>query len=137
MPVLLLLLLCPLLTFASGSGAWQASGIGATLSHRGVAVNSLALHAPAEVSGTMTLIAWRYQLMTPEPVGLTVKLCSSSRCVVLDGPSGTTKAFSGVAASQPLTFVWQLAGRGRVYPPLRVSSNQVIVNYAPTGDAKH
>jgi len=130
-PVLLLLLLCPLLASAAGSGAWQASGIGATLNHRGVVANSVALHAPAEVSGTITLIAWRYQLMMPEPRGLTVKLCSPSRCVELDGPGGTTRGLSGVAASQPLTFVWQIAGRGSFYPPLRVSSNQVIVNYAP------
>lgn len=128
---LLLLLLCPLLAGAAGSGSWQASSIGATLSQRGMAVNSTALHAPADVSGVMTLIAWRYQMMTPEPAGLTVKLCSPSRCVVLDGPSGTTRALAGISASQPLIFVWEVPGRGRFYPPLRVSSNQVIVNYAP------
>ena len=129
MRILLLLLLCPLLACATGSGAWQASGIGATLNHRGMAVNSAALHAPAGVSGAITLIAWRYQLITPEPAGLTVKLCAPSRCTALDGPSGTTRGLSGISASQPLIFVWEVPGRGRFYPPLRVSSNQVIVNY--------
>jgi len=128
---LLLLLLCPVLAGAAGSGAWQASSIGATLSQRGMAVNSTALHAPTDVSGVVTLIAWRYQMMTPEPAGLTVKLCSPNRCVVLDGPSGTTRALAGISASQPLIFVWEVPGRGSFYPPLRVSSNQVIVNYAP------
>jgi len=131
MRILLLLLLSPFLACAAGSGSWQASGMGATLSQRGVVANSAALRAPAEVKGTMTLIAWRYQTMTPEPAGLTVKLCTSSRCVVLDGPSGTTRALAGISASQPLIFVWEVPGRGRFYPPLRVSSNQVIVNYAP------
>lgn len=129
MRFLLLLLLSPLPAYAAGSGAWQASGMGATLSQRGIVVNSSALHAPDEVSGTMSLIAWRYQLMTPEPAGLTVKLCSPSRCVALDGPSGTTRGLAGIAASQPLFFVWEVPGRGSFYPPLRVSSNQVIVNY--------
>lgn len=131
MRALLLLLLCPLLASAAGSGAWQASGTGATLSQRGIVVNSTALYAPADVSGTMSLIAWRYQTMTPEPAGLVVKLCSPSRCVVLDGPSGTTRELTGIAAGQPLIFVWEVPGRGRFYPPLNVSSNQVIVNYAP------
>ena len=129
MRFLLLLLLSPLLAWAAGSGAWQASGIGATLSQRGIAVNSSTLHAPDEVSGTMTLIAWRYQLMTAEPAGLTVKLCSPSRCVALDGPNGTTRGLAGISASQPLFFIWEVHGRGSFYPPLRVSSNQVIVNY--------
>ena len=131
MRVLLLLLLSPLLAYAAGSGAWQASGIGATLSQRGVVVNSAALHAPAGANGMMTLIAWRYQTMTPEPAGLTVKLCAPSRCVVLDGPTGTTRELAGISARQPLVFVWEVPGRGRFYPPLRVSSNHVIVNYVP------
>ncbi|MCS3433469.1 flagellar protein FlhE [Klebsiella sp. BIGb0407] len=131
MRVLLLLLLLPLQASASGSGAWQASGMGATLSQRGIVVNSPALRPPAEVNGNMTLIAWRYQLMSPEPAGLRVKLCSPSRCVALDGPSGTTRGLAGISAGQPLIFVWEVHGRGSFYPPLRVSSNQVIVNYTP------
>lgn len=131
MRALLLLLFLPLLASAAGSGAWQASGIGITLSQRGTAMNSAALYAPTDVSGRMTLIAWRYQLMTPEPAGLRVKLCAPSRCVVLDGPSGSTRELAGISASQPLIFVWEVAGRGRFYPALRVRSNQVIVNYTP------
>lgn len=129
MRLLLLLWLSPLLAYAAGSGAWQASGMGATLSQRGIVANSSALHASDSVSGTMTLIAWRYQLMTPEPAGLRVKLCSPNRCVVLDGPAGTTRGLAGISASQPLFFTWEVPGRGSFYPPLRVSSNQVIVNY--------
>lgn len=38
----------------------------------------------------MTLVAWRYELNGPTPAGLRVRLCSQSRCVELDGQSGTT-----------------------------------------------
>lgn len=132
MRLLLPLLFLPLLAEAAGSGAWQASSMGATLSQRGIAVNSTPLYAPTEVSGTMTLVAWRYQLMSPPPVGLRVKLCAPSRCVVLDGPNGTTRGLANIPASQPLIFVWEVPGRGSFYPPLRVSSNQAIVNYLPS-----
>lgn len=131
MRIFLLLLFYPMLVSAGGSGAWQASGVGAALSHRGVVMNSAPLKAPAHVSGTITMIAWRYQLLMPEPTGLKGKLCSPSRCILLDGPSGTTRELSGIQANQPLVFVWEVAGKGRLYPPLRVSSNQVIVNYTP------
>lgn len=56
----------------------------------------------------MTLVARRYQLIGPTPTGLRVRLCSQSRCVELDGQSGTTVAFSGVPALEPLRFIWEV-----------------------------
>ena len=127
----LCLLLLPLFASANGGGDWQSSGVGATLSYRGVEVSSAPLNPPTDASGSVTLIVWRYQLMTPEPPGLVVKLCSGVRCIELDGASGMTRALSGVPASQPLRFVWKVSGEGRFYPPVSVISNQVIVNYMP------
>lgn len=122
-------MLLPALAQAAGEGAWQASGNGITLYHRGVSASSAPLSPPQPVSGLMTLVAWRYTLIGPTPSGLRARLCSLSRCVALEGQNGTTLAFSNVAAAEPLRFVWQVPGGGRLIPALKVQSNQVIVNY--------
>jgi flagellar protein FlhE len=129
MRALILLALLPLLAHAAGDGSWQASGMGATLSNRGVVASSRALAPSQPVDGMMTLVAWRYELNGPTPGGLLVKLCSATRCVPIEGQSGTTRGLTNVAASEPLRFVWEVPGGGRLFPPLRVRSNQVIVNY--------
>lgn len=71
----------------------------------------------------------RYELNGPTPAGLRVRLCSQSRCVELDGQSGTTNGFNNVPAIEPMHFVWEVPGGGRLIPALRIQSNQVIVNY--------
>ncbi|WP_171923334.1 flagellar protein FlhE [Salmonella bongori] len=125
----LTLLLFPLTVQAAGEGAWQDSGMGVTLNYRGVSASSSPLAARQPVSGLMTLVAWRYELNGPTPAGLRVRLCSQSRCVELDGQSGTTHGFANVPAAEPLRFVWEIPGGGRLIPTLNVRSNQVIVNY--------
>lgn len=125
----LTLLLFPLTVQAAGEGAWQDSGMGITLNYRGVSASSSPLAARQPVSGLMTLVAWRYELNGPTPAGLRVRLCSQSRCVELDGQSGTTQGFANVPAAEPLRFVWEIPGGGRLIPALNVRSNQVIVNY--------
>lgn len=126
---LLMLMLLPFVSHASGEGAWQASSVGATLSHRGEAVSSRALAPSQPVSGLMTMVAWRYELTGPTPAGLNVRLCSVTRCVEIEGQSGTTRGLTNVAANEPLRFVWQVPGGGALFPVLKVRSNQVIVNY--------
>ncbi|EDP8646522.1 flagellar protein FlhE [Salmonella bongori] len=125
----LTLLIFPLTVQAAGEGAWQDSGMGVTLNYRGVSASSSPLAARQTVSGLMTLVAWRYELNGPTPAGLRVRLCSQSRCVELDGQSGTTHGFANVPAAEPLRFVWEIPGGGRLIPALNVRSNQVIVNY--------
>lgn len=129
MRLLLLLLFFPLLADAAGGGAWQASRAGITLNHRGMAASSAPLRTTQAVSGRMTLVAWRYELNGPIPAGLQARLCSSSRCVALDGQSGTTTAFSGLPAADSLRFVWEVPGGGRLIPSLKIRRNEVIVNY--------
>lgn len=124
-----LLLALPLLAHAVGEGAWQASSIGITLNHRGESMSSRPLASSQPVSGLMTLVAWRYELNGPTPAGLRVRLCSQNRCTELDGESGTTHAFSGIPAAEPLRFIWEVPGGGRLLPALKVSRNEVIVNY--------
>ncbi|MCI1897271.1 MAG: flagellar protein FlhE [Enterobacter sp.] len=119
----------PLAAQAAGDGMWQASSIGTTLSNRGVAASSRPLASSEPVSGLMTLVVWRYQLIGPTPAGLRVRLCSQTRCTELDGESGTTHAFNNVPAIEPLRFIWEVPGGGRLIPALKVQSNSVIVNY--------
>lgn len=129
MHAFLLLLLLPFSLQASGGGAWQASSVGVTLSQRGVVSSSRVLAPTHPVNGMMTLVAWRYELIGPTPAGLLVKLCSVTRCVEIEGQSGTTRGLTNVNASEPLRFVWEIPGGGKLFPPLKVQSNQVIVNY--------
>ncbi|WP_313099061.1 flagellar protein FlhE [Atlantibacter hermannii] len=123
-----LLLLAPLCSLAA-EGAWQSSAVGATLGWRGQAVSSSPLAPSQPVSGLMTLVAWRYELIGPTPAGLQVRLCSLNHCVPIEGQSGTTLGFSNIAAGEPLRFIWEVPGGGKLFPILRVRSNQVIVNY--------
>lgn len=126
---LLLILGMPFFALAAGEGAWQASHIGITLHHRGESASSSALRAPTPPAGVITLVAWRYELNGPIPAGLQARLCSSARCVSLDGQSGTTHAFAQLPAAETLRFIWAVPGSGRLIPALRISRVAVIVNY--------
>jgi len=129
MRALLLLLCLPVAALAAGEGAWQDSHIGLTLSHRGVAASSAPLRATTAVSGVMTKVVWRYELNGPIPAGLRTRLCSASRCVELDGQSGSTYAFSSVPAGDALRFIWEVPGGGRLLPALKIRRVEAIVNY--------
>lgn len=126
----LLLLLClPFAAFAKGEGAWEASNGGTTLTWRGVAASSSPLMPKDKPKGVMNLVVWRYELNGPIPAGLQTRLCSLSRCVAIEGGQGTTRGLTGVPASEPLRFIWEVPGGGKLFPMMRVQSNQVIVNY--------
>ncbi|MDU1084704.1 MAG: flagellar protein FlhE, partial [Leclercia adecarboxylata] len=122
---LLWLLALPMMAQAAGEGAWQDSSIGLTLNNRGVAASSRPLSAKQPVSGLMTLVVWRYELNGPIPAGLRVRLCSQARCTELDGASGSTNAFNNVPAAEPLRFIWEVPGGGRLIPALKVQRNEV------------
>ncbi|EMM6759886.1 flagellar protein FlhE [Pluralibacter gergoviae] len=123
------LMLLPLSAAAAGEGAWQASAVGVTLHYRGQSASSAPLASPQPVSGLVTTVAWRYTLNGPTPAGLRVRLCSQTRCTELDAQSGTTRALENTPAAEPLRFVWEVPGGGRLIPALNVASNQLIVNY--------
>ncbi|HDR2860523.1 TPA: flagellar protein FlhE [Enterobacter asburiae] len=119
----------PLAAQAAGEGTWQASSMGITLNHRGESMSSRPLSPSESASGQMTLVAWNYRLIGPTPAGLRVRLCTQTRCAEIDGENGTTQAFDGVSALEPLRFIWEVPGGGRLIPALKVQSNSVIVNY--------
>lgn len=123
-----LLLTVPALA-AAADGGWQASGAGPALSNRGVQASSQPLSPAAPVGGTMTDVYWRYTLSAPAPSGLQVRLCSENRCVAIEGGSGMTRGLTNVAAGESLRFIWLAEGKGRLFPPLRVVSHEVMVNY--------
>ena len=123
-----LMLGLPLLVQAA-DGAWQGSATGATLSNRGVEASSPPITPPGPVSGLMNVIYWQFELAGPQPAGLLVKLCSSARCTPIEGASGSTRGLTNVPASDTLRFVYSVPGQGRLFPVMRVRSNQVMENY--------
>lgn len=124
-----IVLLMPLLASAAGEGAWMASSNGVIMQNRGMSASSSPLSPPQPVNGLVTTVQWQYKLVGPQPANLLVRLCSQSRCVELDAESGSTRAFDGIPAIEPMRFVWDVPGSGRLYPALQVLSNRVIVNY--------
>jgi flagellar protein FlhE len=84
-----MLLRFPLAAQAAG-GAWQASSMGITSITVVRSMSSRPLSPSQPVHGLMTLVAWRYELIGPTPAGLRVRLCSQTRCVQIEGQSGTT-----------------------------------------------
>ncbi len=133
--ILLSLLCCPALVFAA-SGSWSDSQPGMTLQNRGVVSSAAALNPPANApvrqtpAATIESVSWNYRLYGPQPAGLQVKLCNTNnRCAQLDGASGQTRAFYGQSAQAPFRLVFFVEGKGRLNPPLRIVSQQVMVNY--------
>ncbi len=117
---------------AMASGSWVAEDIGVTQGVRGVAISAKPLQSPVALvqdNARIVSISWRYQLMSAAPDGLQVKLCTPSRCMPLEGGNGLSRGLAGEAAATQLTFIYFIAGKGRVNPPLQVINNQVIVNY--------
>ena len=130
------LLLCASGQVLAASGSWSDTQRGVTLQNRGVMASSVALVAGEgspvrqRASATITTVSWKYELTGPRPAGLQVKLCNTmNRCVALDADSGQTRSFYGQAASSPMRLIYFVPGRGAMNPPLRILSNQVIVNY--------
>lgn len=123
-------LLAPLAAQAV-SGSWAADATGVTLETGSVRDVSPSLRAanPPAAAAVVTSISWRYQLLAGAPAGLQVQLCSSSRCVPLGAGSGRSEAFNGIAADSEFRFIYYVRSHGALNPPLRVISNQVIVNY--------
>lgn len=126
--MLWLLLTLPGLSMAA-EGGWHASATGPSLSNRGVQTSSRPLTPSEPVTGVMSTVIWRYTLTAPAPAGLQVRLCSESRCVPVEGGSGSTQGLTNVAAGETLRFIYQVEGKGRVFPVLHVLSNEVMVNY--------
>jgi flagellar protein FlhE len=126
-----LLLLMPLLAEAV-SGSWVAEGAGVTLEQGGVRDTSDGLRPPnalPDANARITSVSWRYRLLSGEPAGLQVQLCTLNRCIPLGGGSGTSNGLQGEPANSELRFVYYVQSRGGLNPPLRVIGNQVIVNY--------
>ncbi|MEN5015215.1 flagellar protein FlhE [Erwinia sp. Eh17-17] len=113
----------------AADGGWHASASGPSLPNRGVQASSRPLTPPQPVAGEMTEVIWRYTLSAPAPAGLQVRLCSGNRCVPIEGASGSTRGLTHVAAGETLRFIYQVEGKGRVFPVVHVVSNEVMVNY--------
>ncbi len=120
--------LLPSLALASAQGSWQASVAGPNLVNRNEVVASRPLAPRQPASGQMGMVVWQVNSNGAMPVGMQTRLCSLSRCVVLEGMSGQTRGFIGVNASEPLRFLWLIPGQGRLPTPWKVRGVKVIVN---------
>jgi flagellar protein FlhE len=130
-----LMMLCSASALAA-SGSWSDSKAGVTLQNRGQMTSAPTLSPSANApvmlapSAVIDTLSWRYSLLGAEPAGLQVQLCSSSnRCQQLDAAQGQTRSFFGQSAQSSFRLVFGVEGQGRLNPPLRVVSQQVIVNY--------
>lgn len=125
-----LLLLIPLSCLAV-SGSWSADVAGVTLQQSGVRDRSPPLRTASSLANNtrITRVSWRYLLLSPAPAGLQVELCTSGSCLALEAGSGHSAHFQGIPADTEFYFTYYVHSRGVLNPPLRVLSNQLIVNY--------
>ncbi|WP_370548990.1 flagellar protein FlhE [Edwardsiella tarda] len=118
--------------WAAAGGSWSADSCGLLLSQQGVVSNQpplspLAGQVPA--GARIDDVVWQISLLSPAPTGLTLQLCTTRRCMALDGLSGRSLGLRGEPADSTLRVVMWVAGKGAIYPPINVVSQQVIVNY--------
>ncbi|WP_236640116.1 flagellar protein FlhE [Dickeya undicola] len=124
-------------TFSSDAhaqqGGWNTSVAGPSFQYKGILASSSALLPPSGLGVTaaqsVTVIYWRYQLRSPAPMDLAVKLCAANRCVNLDGASGQTRGLEGVPANSEFRMLFYVPGNGRMATSVDVASNEISVNY--------
>lgn len=116
----------------AASGSWTATNDGVELGYGLVRAESQVLRPMAPLPGKaarITSVSWRYQLLSAEPAGLQVQLCTAVRCIALGAGSGRSEAMNGEPADSEFRFVYYVRARGALNPALRVIGNQIIVNY--------
>jgi len=118
----------PLNVNAAG-GAWSDSASGPSIGVRGNWLMTPAMKAPSSAPGAITTVSWRYQLSRPAPSGMIVRLCTTQRCVEIEGGSGSTRGLANIPAEETLHLAFGFQGKGALPPGLRVVSSQVTVNY--------
>ncbi|AOV97367.1 flagellar protein FlhE [Edwardsiella hoshinae] len=120
------------MAWGAAGGSWSAESSGLPLSQLGVVRNQPQLAPlPGQVPAGARIddVLWQISLLSPAPTGLTLQLCTTRRCMALDGLSGRALGLSGEPADSTLRVVMWVAGQGSLYPPINVVSQQVIVNY--------
>mgnify|MGYP000494550183 CR=1 FL=1 len=123
----LLAIILPVANTAAASGSWVAAvpGMLVTMSDR-PSTSEYAVPprgAPVQ-AGTVSRVQWRFR--HPPGHSLHAWLCQSGDCTALTGMRGSTQAFAGSQARNPLYFRFTLAAGQK---PVRVHGMQVIVNY--------
>lgn len=129
--LLLLSASLPLLAQAA-SGSWAEGSEGIELKHGETVARSKAIRPGkllAAGDARMTSVSWRYKLLSVEPPGLQVKLCTPNRCTKLDAAKGTSDVFRGEPANTEFRFIYYVGTRGELRLPFRVLGNEIIVNY--------
>lgn len=114
-------------------GGWNASLTGPSFQYKGMLASSPAFLPPSGLGVTatqsVTVVYWRYQLKSPAPIDLAVKLCAANRCINLDGASGQTYGLQGIPANSEFKMLFYIPGSGRMVTSVDVSSTEISVNY--------
>ncbi|MEZ3500081.1 flagellar protein FlhE [Pantoea sp. KPR_PJ] len=119
------------LTAQAVSGSWSASSVGGSVSVGNQILVSRPLTAPADLpaSAVVNRFVWHIDLLSPPPLGLQIKLCTSSICFPLPGLSGEQRVPIALSARETFRFVYAVESRGPLSPPLQVVNNRLTLNY--------
>ncbi|WP_339038375.1 flagellar protein FlhE [Serratia symbiotica] len=96
------------------------------LDQGGMRGESAELRAPNALpagNARITSVRWRYRLLSVEPVGLQVQLCTLNCCILLGSGSGSSTGLQGEPANSSFRFIYYVQSRGGLNPPLRVIAN--------------
>ncbi|AJC66850.1 MULTISPECIES: flagellar protein FlhE [Dickeya] len=114
-------------------GGWNVSLAGPSFQYKGMLASSPAFLPPSGLGVTaaqsVTVVYWLYQLKSPAPIDLAVKLCAANRCINLDGASGQTYGLQGIPANSEFRMLFYVPGSGRMATSVDVVSNEISVNY--------
>ena len=119
------------LAAAAAHSAWSGKTAGPQLSvgRQAYAGQPLRPDAPVPARAGLSLISWRITLLAPAPPGLEIKLCSASKCLLLEHLSGQKAAPLPFSPGEELRFIYAVNAQGELKPPVRVVSNQITMNY--------
>jgi flagellar protein FlhE len=115
----------------AADGSWTSQSFGGTLTRGQQILKSRPVQAPSPlpVGSVATRLAWKITPDGPTPVGFSIKMCSSSRCLPLSGLTGDLALPVGFPPAGPFRFEYYSPVRGALYPPLTVLSNEVTMQY--------
>ncbi|MEW5558697.1 flagellar protein FlhE [Enterobacter asburiae] len=115
----------------AADGSWTSQSFGGTLTRGQQSLKSRMVQAPSPlpVGSVATRLAWKITPDGPTPVGFSIKICSSSRCLPLTGLTGDLALPAGYPPAGPYRFEYYSPVRGALYPPLTMLRNEVTVQY--------
>ncbi|SHF55539.1 flagellar protein FlhE [Modicisalibacter ilicicola DSM 19980] len=116
------------------SGSWVGDAPSVRLFTPGRVAKSAAIAPPGRLPSDARIrrVAWRFEPPVDQPL-LEAWLCHR-RCLPLSMARGASEALAGLAADQPLYFLFRLPAEAHADTPFRLRGLQVIVDYRSNAD---